>query len=68
MNVAFSGTFFSIHKSFRSQTAFAVDPSPGVDIRAESVFLEDVERWDAGADPLGYWSSGKVLLKGQPTL
>ena len=63
-----SGTFFSIRKSLCSQTAFAVDQFLGVYIRAESVFLEDVERWDAGADPLGHWTSGKVLLKGQPTL
>jgi hypothetical protein len=61
-------TFFSIHKSFRPQTAFAVDQFSEVYLRAESVFLEDVERWDAVADPLGYWASGKVLLKGQPTL
>ena len=61
-------TFFSIHKSFRSQAAFAVDQFSGVYLRAESVFLEDVERWDAGADPLGYRTSGKVLLKMQPTL
>jgi len=62
-----SGTFFSIHKSFLHKLR-RCRPVSGVYIRAESVFLEDVERWDAGADPLGYWASGKVLLKGQPTL
>ena len=42
--------FFFI-RNFRSQAAFALDQFSGVYLRAESVFLEDVERWDAVADP-----------------
>ncbi len=35
--------FFSIRKIFRSQAPFAVDQFSRVYLRAESVFLEDVE-------------------------